>query len=284
MNILNTIFGAIFDVLLYPFRGLPPIVGIAVMSALTGIGMLLVFKATSNQERISATKARIFAGIYEIRLFNDDLGAILRSQSEILRYNLAYLRYSLVPMLWMIIPVVLVIAQLQSYYGYRGLETGRPAIVTIELQSGWDQNPQVMASPDAEKPAITLEAPEGLRIETEAVWIPSLDELAWRIVPDQPGEYELAAVVGTKRYTKQISVTDDIRPRAPIRTRPDFFTQLLYPAEAALPGSGPVRSIKVAYEDRAIDVFGIGIHWLIVFFIISIIVAFALKGRMKVEV
>ncbi len=284
MNVINTIFSGLFGALLFPFKSLPPAVGVVVMAALTGVGMLLVFKATSNQERISSTKARIFAGIYEIRLFNDDLGAVLRSQAQILAANLVYLRYSLVPMLWMLIPIVLIIAQLQANYGYQGLETGRPAIVTIELEDGWDQNPQVMPTADARKPAITLEAPEGLRVETEAVWIPSLEELSWRIVPERSGDYELAAVVGSERFSKQISVTDEIKPRAPIRTRPDFFTQLLYPAEKPLPGSGPIRSISVTYEDRAIDVFGLGIHWLILFFVVSMVVAFALKGRMKVEV
>jgi uncharacterized membrane protein (DUF106 family) len=284
MSILNTIMNALFGALLFPFRSLPPIVGVAVMAVLTGVGMLLIFKATSNQERIKSTKARIFAGIYEIRLFNDDLGAILRSQAEILASNLVYLRYSLVPMLWMIVPIVLVIAQLQSHYGYDGLEIGRPAIVRVELSNDWEQDPRVMPDGGAQKPAITLEAPEGLRIETEPVWIPSLDELAWRIVPDQPGDYELAAVLGGERFTKRVSVTDEIKARAPIRTRPDFFKQLLYPAERPLPGSGPIRSINIDYEDRAIDVFGLGIHWLILFFVISIIVAFALKGRMKVEV
>ena len=54
-------------------------------------------------------KRQIHACLFEIRLFNDDLPAILRSQMEILRHNLNYLRLSAVPMLWMIVPLVIVL-------------------------------------------------------------------------------------------------------------------------------------------------------------------------------
>ena len=133
MNFVNGALRPLFDALLLPFRALPPIVGLLVVSLVAAIGMLLVYKRTSNQDRLEAVKRQIHACLFEIRLFKDDVPAILRAQTEILRHNAKYLALSLVPMLWMIVPLTLVIAQLQFHYGYRGLRPGEDFIVKARL-------------------------------------------------------------------------------------------------------------------------------------------------------
>ena len=133
MSYLNAALRLVFDLLLAPFAGLPPIVSLSVVSLLVSILMLVVFKKTSNQEALALTKRRIHAGIFEIRLFNDDLRAILRAQNEILRTNLTYLRLNLWPMLFLLPPLVLVMAQLEFHYGYEGLRPGERALLTVDL-------------------------------------------------------------------------------------------------------------------------------------------------------
>src|SRR5689334_20806394 len=125
MAMLNAALGWLFDVLLRPFAGLPPLAGLAVVSLGTSIAMLLVVRRTSNQAGLDEVKRHIHAALFEIRLFNDDLRAIFRAQMEMLRHNVTYLRLSVVPMLWMIVPFVFVMAQLQFQYGYEGLDVGR---------------------------------------------------------------------------------------------------------------------------------------------------------------
>ena len=82
MSYLNSILRVVFDGILFPFRGLPPLVGLVVVSLVAAIGMLLVFKATSNQDRLAAVKRSIHGCLFEIRLFNDDLRAIMRAQAS----------------------------------------------------------------------------------------------------------------------------------------------------------------------------------------------------------
>ena len=122
MNFIHAPLRALFDLLLYPFRSLPAIVGLTVVSLLVSIAMLLIFKRTSNQERLDSVKRQIHAGLFEIRLFNDDIRAIFRAQFEVLRHNLNYLRLSLVPMLWMVVPLFLVVAQLQFQSASRAFD------------------------------------------------------------------------------------------------------------------------------------------------------------------
>ncbi len=284
MTTLNSLLRGLFDTILLPFRNLPPLVGLFVVSLFAAVGMLVVFKATSDQGGIAAVKRRIHAGLFEIRLFNDDLWAILRAQLEILRHNLTYLRFSLVPMLWMIVPLVLVIAQLQFHYGYGGLEPGGTTLVKVHLKDGWNRNPALAGGGYSLKPAVSLEASPGLRVETPAVWIPSRQEIAWRIAAEDWGEHELRVKAGEETYTKSAQVSTAVVRRSPVRLGPGLLNQILYPAEDPLPADGPIESITLNYPGRDIGILGWGIHWMIVFFVLSIAIAFALRKLFGVTI
>jgi uncharacterized membrane protein (DUF106 family) len=276
MSFVNTLLRALVDGLLYPFRGLPPIVGLTFVSLLTSILLLIVFKKTSNQKALEAVKRKIHAGLFEIRLFNDDFRSIFRAQLDILRHNLSYIRYSFMPMIWTLPPLVLLIAQLQFHYGYESLRPGQPALVKATLRTG----------DDAAKPALRLEAPgNGLEVKEPAVWIPSLREMAWRVEPISGGEYELKIVNGSETVTKSVRVRSESEPvvrRSPLRVR-GFLDELLYPAEPPLP-SGGFESVAVTYPEANVDVFGVELHWMIVYFVLSIAFAFLLRGVFKVTI
>lgn len=277
MTWINLGLGGLVGAALAPFQSLPPIVGLSVVSLVAAIGMLLVFRATSDQQAIAAVKRRIHAGIFEIRLFNDDLRAMFSAQLDILRHNLTYLRLSLAPMLWMLVPLVLLIAQLQFYYGYDGFGPGESAIVKVRLREG--------AFPSSgPAPAIALEAPSGLRVETPLVWIPSEREAAWRIGMDRPGDYELTVALDGRSVTKQVRVSNQVGWRTPERLEAGLVNQVLYPAEAPLDADAAIEAILVAYPEREINLLGYGTHWMVAFFVLSLVFAFALKSRFGVVI
>jgi uncharacterized membrane protein (DUF106 family) len=286
VSLLNAVLARSVDLLLAPFRQLPPIVGLVVVSLATAVAMLLIFKRTSNQARLAAVKRQIHAALFEIRLFNDDLRAIFRAQGEILRHNLTYLRLSLVPMLWMIVPLVLVIAQLQFHYGYGGLTPGEPVLLKAQVRDGVtivSSPPDVaLASTAAREPAAVLEAPQQIEVKTPAVWIPATREVIWRISPQAAGNYELQLRLGRETYSKSVRVSDDVVRRSPVRLERGFLNQLLYPAEDALPTDAALTSISVAYPEKDVLVFGWEVHWMIVYFALSMLFAFALRKRFNV--
>jgi len=277
MSYVNAALRPLFDLLLAPFAGVPPIVSLLLVSLLTSIFMLWVFKRTSNQAALSDVKRHIHAGLFEIRLFNDDLRAILRAQNEILRTNLTYLKLSLVPMLWILPPLVLLIAQLQFHYGYDGLRPGDTTLLEVDLKPG--------AYESGVRPRASLSLPDGLRGGGAEVWIPAEGQLAWRLAPEADGDYQVAiAVDGAEAVTKSVRVTDRTVRLSPVRVEPGFLAELIYPAEPPLPADGPVQAIHVAYPDRSVSVLGFGMHWMIPFFVLSIAFAFALRGWMKVTI
>jgi hypothetical protein len=277
MSILNAALRLVFDLLLAPFATMPPMVGLTVVSLVTAVFMLVVFKHTSNQPGLDAVKRRIHACLFEIRLFNDDLRAIFRAQNEILRHNLTYLRLSLAPMLWILPPLVLVMAQLQFHYGYEGLRPGERTLLEVDLRPG--------AVTPGDRPRAVLEVPPGLRAETDAVWVPAESQLAWRLAAERDGDFELGlSVDGAPRVTKTVRVTARTVRLSPERVDHAFLSQLLYPAEAPLPSASPVRSIRLAYPDRDVSVLGFRLYWMIPFFVLSIVFAFALRGVFHVTI
>jgi uncharacterized membrane protein (DUF106 family) len=280
VTILNAFLASAFDLLLFPFRQFPPIVGLAVVSLLTAAGMLLVFRATSDQRRIEQVKRAMVAALFEIRLFNDDLPALFRAQGEMLRQNAAYLRLSLVPMLWMIVPIGLVVAQLEFRYGYAGLTPGQPALVKAHLRQPSTSPVEPEATPGAvpsPAPAASLEVPKEIRVLTSGAWFPTTQEIIWRVMPDVPGEYVLNARIDGGTFTKTVDATDRVVRRSPVRVAAGFLNQLLYPAEPPLPNGGMVTSISVGYPPRAIRVLRWDLPWVIVYVVLSMAFALALR-------
>lgn len=277
MSFINALLRLLFDALLFPFRDLPPMVGITVVSLLTAVGLLIVFKHTSNQKALEDVKRHIHAGLFEIRLFNDDFRAIMRAQRDILRHNLTYMRYSLAPMVWTLPPLILILAQLQFHYGYEGLEVGQDVLLKVQLEEG--------AYSEGVKPAFDVDLPDGLSLREPAVWIPTLGEMAWRLTAEAPGDYEIDIRNETASATKTVRVMDNVVRRSPNRVR-GFINELIYPAEPALPRDGPIESITVTYPEAevSVGVFGLEMHWMIIYFVLSMVFAFALRGPFGVTI
>jgi hypothetical protein len=272
VTVVNAVLRPVFDALLFPFRALPPIVGLLVVSLAAAVLMLIVFKKTSNQARLEAVKRQIHACLFELRLFSDDLRAILRAQGEILKHNLRYLGLSIVPMLVMLVPLVLVIAQLQFHYGYRGFRPSEDFLLKVRLKEG---------RADV-RPAASIETPGGLAVVTPPVWIPAERELAWRLKAQEWGDYELKVTVDGQEYAKSAQVARGVRRRSPARLEPGFVNQVLYPAEDPLPGESAVESITVTYPEEDVSVLGWPVNWLVAFFVLSVGFAFALRKRLGV--
>jgi hypothetical protein len=275
MTRVNSALGALVGVMLAPFESLPSAVGLSAVSLVAAIGMLLVFRATSNQAAIADVKRRIAAGLFEIRLFNDDLRAMFRAQGDILRHNVSYVALSLKPMVWMLVPFVLLLAQLQFYYGYDGLGLGQTAIVKVRLRE---------SAVTSATPALALTAPAGLRVETPLVWMPGEREGAWRVAADAAGDYQLAIALNGRVVNKELRVSDRVGRRAPERLERGFVNQLLYPAEAPIDSDVPIEGIYVGYPEREVNLLGWKTHWMIAFFVLSIVFAFALRKRFGVVI
>ena len=93
----------------------------------------------------------------------------------------------------------------------------------------------------------------------------------------------LRLAVDGETVTKTVNVGEDISRRSTVRPS-SFLDQVLYPAEPPLPGSGPIARIELEYPPANAGVTGweSEITWLVVFLVLSVVFAFALKKPLGV--
>src|SRR5579862_4304984 len=218
--------------ILAPFAGHDPLLSLVPLSILIALLMLWVFRATSNPEAIRAAKTRLQAHLYEMRLFVDEPALIWRAQAGLLAANFRYMGWMLGPALVMSVPLFLIFSQLQCFYAYAPLQSGRDAIVTVQLKPGQREVP-------------ILRAPAGIDVETPVVRVDGGQQLSWRIRAVREAAGPLQFVFVNQTVEKNVSVG-----RAPgyvSERRVSSASDLLwYPGEARLP-SGPIDWIDINY-------------------------------------
>jgi hypothetical protein len=274
MRIFNRIVTFILDLYFRPLAGVSPWVGLIVLSVLGGVILLLIFKKTSNQQAIGVVKDRIRAGFLEIRLFQDDFAVMMKALGRIFTANLIYLRYSLVPLIFMMIPVVLLLAQANEIYGARPAKPGENVLVALKFHN----------AKDAESKQVRLVLPGGVETAAPEVAIPTEKEIDWEIRPARPGKYVLKFYVGNETLTHDLICGDGTSRVSSRRTGAGLWDQLMNPGLPPIENKSSVVSITVYYPNRVFRVFGIGLHWLVVFFLASLISGYSVKGLFGVEV
>ncbi len=275
MRIINTIIGKIFDILFLPFQNMNPWIGMIVISLLTGLLMLFIYKFTSNQEGIKNIKNKIKAHLLELRLFKDSLSISLKSQGNILRANFKYIGYAMKPLLVMIIPVMFILIQLNFRFAYDSFDPNQKTILRVQFMEGVPLMDTV----------IDIKTGSGVILETPPLRIMESNEINWRIRTEEIGIHEIIIMVDGQEYTKSISVGQKtLRRISPLKTKKNFFREFFYPAESPLPKNSPIEYIEITYPSRNMNLFGLGINWLIAYFALSIIIGFSLKGFFKVEI
>ncbi len=275
MGIVNLVFGRIVGVILLPFRGASPWFGMAAVSLLTALLMLEVYKHTSNQAAIRRAKDKIKAHLLELRLFKDSMPVTLRAQAAILKANLSYLAANLKPLLVMIVPLVLILAQLSLWFDRAPLQPGEETLVKVGLEDKADP---------ASLP-IELETSPGLELTSPAVRIPDQNEIAWRFKATAAGPGRLTLRVGGQTLVKSVIVGGKpLTNVSALASRRSLWKQVLYPGERALAAGTPVRSIEILYPAKTLSIFGLRVHWLVAYLILSIVFGFAFKGVFKVEI
>ena len=274
MTFVNAVLVRVTDALLAPLAGLPPLAVVAGWALGSALAVLAVMRWTSNQAALAAVKRRIHAALLEMRLYNDDLRALVRAQGEVLRHNLSYVGLSLVPLLITAVPLTLVIAQLQAWYGYAGLPAGVPVVVTATLEAG-----AAGALPTLEGTGVDVMGPPR--------YFPTLGDITWRVVPRTAGATSLRVVLPTGVVVEKslvVATGGEVMRRSPVRERASLLGQLLYPSEPPIDDGAGIAAIRVPYPDRLLPVAGQSWHWLYVYLLLTFAFVLALRKPLGVVI
>lgn len=259
-----------FDWLMAPLYRLHPWVGMIAISVITTVFVLIVYKYTSNQAAILRAKDRIKAHLMAMSLYKDSLRIIGASVVSIFWMNLRYLALNIVPLLFMILPVSLVMANLDGWFGYAPLEVGEHALLVLELDPD-----------DCMRDDLRLTTSSGVVVDAPPVRVPSKGEITWRIRPVSEGRHEVNVELGEKKIVEQIYVGGVSERLSVKRGSGDLLESFLYPGKP-IPTESGVRSLRLTYSTAEMNAFGWELHWVYVYLILTLVLAFASKGLFKV--
>jgi uncharacterized membrane protein (DUF106 family) len=272
MDWINAIINSLLLLYFAAFSWAPPALGLTVLSALAGAAMLWVFRRTSDQPRMKAVKNKVWAALFELRVYADEPRVTWRAQKMLLAANLRYMALALRPALWMLLPMVLLLLHLEAFYGRSPLPVGREAIVTMGMSRDWNPN----------SPVPQILTPLEVLVTGPPVRAVDAREVSWRIRPVKAVSGSLIFLVGETPVRKMIEA--GTRQRfIPGRSVHSFLQALRSPDERRIPSAG-VEWIEIRYPQASLPILGVRFPWLVWFFVVSLGAALALKKHFGVVI
>jgi hypothetical protein len=262
-----------FNLILKPFENGHAHAGLVFVSLITGAVMLFLFKLTSNQEAMKEVKTKISAYFLEMRLYKEDISAVMGAQRRILRANMGYMKLALIPAAVMIVPVILIMVQLNLRYAQTGLNPGDTAMIKVKLEEGVD----------VVREGIQLTAGNGLEKASPAVRIPSLNETDWNIKLTSSGVHDFSLAAGSDDMAFPVYGTGRLVPIYRTFKKSSFLETILNPGAPRIPDKMPIESVEINYPEMSFDWGFINLSWLWSFLIISMAFGVILKYLLGVQ-
>jgi hypothetical protein len=270
---LSTVANALGRPLLAPVGALPGWLSATLISAVTGVLLLAVFKYTSNQRAIKRVRDDINANLLALKLFKESASVALNAQRRIFVGAFRLFVLAIVPILVMALPVTMLLAQLALWYQARPLRIGEDALVALDLNG----------APGSSSPAVSLRPTDSVEVIAGPVRVQSKREVFWKVSAKRPGSHRLEFQAGNQVYTKELAIGEGFMRVSKLRPGWDWSSILLNPWEPPFRPDDPFRSIEIDYPDRPSWTCGTDI-WVIYWFIVSMIAALCFRRAMNVAV
>jgi hypothetical protein len=249
-----------------------PLLLVLAISIVIGFAMVIVFRYTSDQKAIGRAKDRLKAHLLAVRLFQDQLPVVMRAYGRILRGTGSYLRLTFTPFLIAIVPITFLIIQLDRYLGWLPLQPAQTFLVEARVEDPTALN-------DA-----SLQLPPELSSSAPAVHVPKDNQVAWRVVAEREGRYDIHIAAAGRTVSKQVVVSPGLARISPVRLKGNFWERLLTSGEPALADNSPVQSIAISYPPRVINFAWMEWNWIVLFFVVSLIAGFIFKSVLGIQV
>jgi hypothetical protein len=271
---LNAAANAVGRAALAPLGVLPEWLSMILVSAVTGVLLLYVFKYTSPQRAIKKVKDGISAHLISLLLFMDNLAVALGGAGHVFVGGCRLFVLSLVPMLVMMGPVLLLLGQLALWYQSRPLRVGEVALLSVKLKdNGEPGRPNVYLRPTAAVAATDV-----------PLWAPSERTLYWNIEARESGYHHLVFEVDGQTIDKQLSVGDGLMRVSVERPGWSALDVLVHPEEPPFRPDAPIQSIEIDYPQRSSWSLLGAAPWMIYWFVISMVAGLCFRRPLNVNI
>jgi hypothetical protein len=249
-----------------------PLLWVTAISFVAGVLMLVVFRYTSDQKKIRRAKDHVQAQLLAVRLFQDQLPAVLRAYGRLLRGTVRYIGLMLKPTVLLVLVFAPLIVLLDPYFGWQALRPKQDFLVKVRAP-----DPKTLDS-------VSLQLPNGIKSSAPPVHVPFDQQVVWRLTADADGVYLVTIVANGVEFSKSVIVSTGLSRISATSMRGHFWQRWMEPGAVALPDDSPLYSIAVAYSPRELNLWHFEANWIIVFFAISIVAALLFKKALHVEI
>ncbi|OHB65846.1 MAG: hypothetical protein A2V70_16615 [Planctomycetes bacterium RBG_13_63_9] len=270
---LNLLANALGRYLLAPIGWLPGWLSATIVSAATGVLLLVIFKCTSNQQAIRRVRDDIKANLLALRLFKDSTSVTFRAQGRVFWGAFRLMLLAIVPMLVMVVPVCLLLGQLALWYQSRPLRMGEEAVITLKLGD----------SAESSWPDVRLEPTSAAEVDVGPVRVLSKREICWRVAGRENGYHRMRFQVDQQTSEKEIAIGDGFMRLSTKRPGWNWSNVLLHPWESPFRPDSAVESIEIDYPDRESYVSGTD-WWVVYWFVTSMVAALCFRPFLNVNV
>ncbi|RJP35977.1 MAG: hypothetical protein C4547_08355 [Phycisphaerales bacterium] len=281
---INNALSSLFDLVFDPMASWPAWLSLGLISAVTGVVLLLAYRYTSNQDAIGRARDDIKANMLAMKLYKDSLMVAMGAQFRVAWSSFKILLLSIPPLMVALIPVGALFVQMTGRYQFAPVPPGKTATVQAFMTEEFG------AREVAGQARFELAVPEGVELLTARPWRKHDSTLAcWKVRADKPGLYDLTVRAGDESLTKLLPVGDGAsQPVSPLRTRYSFWEKLGFPWEEYPPQESSFRAIQIreVIETAMPDVLPVPVlgNWIVYFLVVSMAFALVFKPIFKVRI
>jgi len=277
---INYLITKIFDGMLYPFSFINDFWGVLFLSLLTSLVVLIVYKYLSAPAKIKEAKDKIKANILAIRLYKDFWKVMADSFFKSLFYVLKYFALNIGVIIIILPLLVPLFMQMDVRYGMRSFRVGEEIII----KAAFARNPNDLD--------IKLLESENFKPKMNPVFINAfkddekqepLREVNWKVEATAAGAAKIKIRVNGKIVEKNLFIGKHNKALSNKKFRDSSLEHFIYPVEPLFPKNTDIKYVYINYPGKNVSFAGTGIHWIIYYLVLVLIIVLALRKRFGVE-
>jgi hypothetical protein len=270
--LLARILTLAFDAVVAPF-GPHRLAALLTVSLLGGAVLALVFRATSKQAAIARSREVFKARILEMRLYPDDIVLITRAFGGALAAQGAYLKHAALGIVAAVVLAAPLFVQVEQRFAAGALRAGDRTLISATLADGVDPR-----TADA-----SLSGPAATEVDTRSLRVRASREVVWVVDVRDRGRHEMELKVGNEAYQFPLEAEESCRAigrRRSASSWVDAGTQVGLPR---IPAGASVEGVRVRYPDAHYRLLGVGMNWLAVFLVGTLVGAILPARLMRIH-
>ncbi len=245
-NLLNPIFAPLLD--------MPILWAVAIISFIVSLIITLIYKFATDQVKMKELKTRLKDHQKEMKEHRNNPQKVMEINKQAMQVNMEYMKHSMRSTLFTILPILIIFGWLNAHLAYEPLIPDQEFSTKLIFKNGITGE-------------AVLNAPEGITLINNNTQDIVNNEAIWQLKGKQ-GEYLLEYEYGSKKYSKDIVVTNEREYKQPFQKVND----------------GTLKTIEVDNKKvKVLNLFGWRLGWLGTYIIFSIIFSMVLRKMFKLH-